>query len=86
MASYIQKAHPRYDWERFQLAEPIPLIINNTLKITIITSDGGGVISIDLVDVQTGNVYSICILYTSRDKTFPRNIQIIYKDNKWTSS
>ncbi len=61
IASYIQKAHPRYDWERFQLAEPIPLIINNTLywKITIITSDGRGVISIDLVDAQTGNVYSI---------------------------
>ncbi len=60
IASYIQKAHPRYDWERFKLAEPIPIIINNTLywKVTIITSDGRGVISIELVNAKTGNVYS----------------------------
>ena len=61
IASYIQKAHPRYDWSRFKLAEPIPIIINGTLywKVTIITSDGRGVISIDLVNAKTGNVYSL---------------------------
>ncbi len=61
ISSYIQKAHPRYDWQQFKLAEPIPLIINNTLywKVTIITSDGRGVISIELVDALTGNVYSL---------------------------
>lgn len=61
IANYVMKAHPTYDWSLFELAEPIPIIVNNTLywKVTIITSDGRGVVSIDLVDARTGTVNSI---------------------------
>ena len=61
IANYVMKAHPTYDWSLFELAEPIPMVVNGTLywKVTIITSDGRGVVSIDLVDARTGNVRSI---------------------------
>ncbi len=61
--TYIKKAHPMYDWGQFKLAEPIPIIINNTLywKVTIITRDGRGVVSLDMVDAKTGNVYSLSV-------------------------
>ncbi len=61
IANYVMKAHPTYDWSLFELAEPIPIIVNGTLywKVTIITSDGRGVVSIDLVDARTGTVSSI---------------------------
>jgi hypothetical protein len=63
IANYVMKAHPTFDWSLFELAEPIPIIINGTLywKVTIITSDGRGVVSIDLVDARTGTVNSIPI-------------------------
>ena len=79
IASYIQKAHPRYDWERFKLAEPIPIIINNTLywKVTIITSDGRGVISIDLVNAKTGNVYSLSVENTLSLQEFKMFLKIL---------
>lgn len=61
IANYVMKAHPTFDWSLFELAEPIPVIVNGTLywKVTIITSDGRGVVSIDLVDARTGTVTSI---------------------------
>ncbi len=61
IANYVMKAHPTFDWSLFELAEPIPIIVNGTLywKVTIITSDGRGVVSIDLVDARTGTVNSI---------------------------
>lgn len=61
IADYVMKAHPTFDWGLFELAEPIPVIVNGSLywKVTIITSDGRGVVSIDLVDAKTGTVNSI---------------------------
>lgn len=63
IANYVMKAHPTFDWGLFELAEPIPVILNNTLywKVTIITSDGRGVVSIDLVDAKTGTVNSLSL-------------------------
>ena len=70
--SYIQKAHPTYDWDKFRLAEPIPIIVNDTLywKITIITSDARGVVSIDLVNAKTGVVYSLPVTKTLSKNMF----------------
>ncbi len=61
VSTYITKSHPTYDWTQFKLAEPIPLIYHNHLywKVTIITGDGRGVVNIDLVDAEDGNVYSM---------------------------
>jgi len=58
---YIKKAHPIFDWNEFQIEEPIPLVINGTLywKVTIITKDGRGLVAIDLVNAETGEVYSL---------------------------
>jgi len=58
---YVMKAHPTFDWSQFSIEEPIPLVINGTLfwKVTIVTKDGRGIVCIDLVNAETGDVYSM---------------------------
>ena len=59
--SLIKQAHPTYDWGEFNIAEPMPLILNSTLywKVSVITLDGRGVVSVDLVDTEKNEVISI---------------------------
>ncbi|WFO74786.1 hypothetical protein J4526_06845 [Desulfurococcaceae archaeon MEX13E-LK6-19] len=59
--SIIKQAHPTYDWEQFEIAEPLPILINGKLywKVTVITKDGRGLVSIDLVDTETNQVLSL---------------------------
>ena len=61
LASLIKQAHPTYDWGEFMVEEPMPIIVNGTLywKVTVITRDGRGLVSIDLVDTRTNEVKSI---------------------------
>lgn len=59
--SLVKQAHPTYDWGEFEIAEPMPLIINSTLywKVTVITKDGRGLVSVDLINTATNEVLSI---------------------------
>ncbi len=61
LASLIKQAHPTYDWTEFMVEEPMPIIVNGTLywKVTVITRDGRGLVSIDLVDTRTNEVKSL---------------------------
>ena len=58
---YVKRAHPVFDWGEFSIEEPIPLVINGTLywKVSIVTKDGRGLVSIDLVNAKTGEVHSL---------------------------
>lgn len=58
--SYVKQAHPNYDWNELVVAEPIPSVVNNTIywKVTVITQDYRGLVSIDLVDARTSQVKS----------------------------
>ncbi len=59
--SLVKQAHPTYDWGEFEIAEPMPLIINSTLywKVTVITKDGRGLVSVDLINTATNEVLNI---------------------------
>ncbi len=61
LASLVKQAHPTYDWGEFMVEEPMPIIVNGTLywKVTVITRDGRGLVSVDLVDTRTNEVRSI---------------------------
>ncbi len=61
IASLIKQAHPTYDWGEFNVEEPMPIILNGTLywKVTVITKDGRGLVSIDLVNTQSNEVSSL---------------------------
>jgi len=60
-ASYVKQAHPNYDWGQLTLEEPMPSIINGTLywKVTITTKDHRGLVSVDLLNAETGEVVSL---------------------------
>jgi len=55
---YVQKALPTYDWDKFEIVEPLPIFVGNKLywRYVIIPKSGGGVSKIVLVDVDTGEV------------------------------
>ena len=61
ISSLIKQAHPTYDWGEFMVEEPMPIILNGTLywKVTVITKDGRGLVSVDLVDTRSNEVISI---------------------------
>ena len=61
VASLIKQAHPTFDWSQFHVEEPMPIIANGTLywKVTVITSDGRGMVSIDFLNTRTNEVTSI---------------------------
>jgi hypothetical protein len=61
LSSLIKQAHPTYDWGEFMVEEPMPIILNGTLywKVTVITKDGRGLVSVDLVDTRSNEVISI---------------------------
>jgi len=79
--SYVQRAHPTLDWSRFTLAEPIPIIVNGTLywKVSIITSDGRGLLFVDLVDASTGNVYTLQVGEKLTAEDFSRFLESLSK-------
>ena len=60
-SSLIKQAHPTFDWSQFHVEEPMPIIVNGTLywKVTVITSDGRGMVSIDFLNTATNEVTSI---------------------------
>jgi hypothetical protein len=55
---YVQKTLPTYDWDKFEIVEPLPIFVNNKLywRYIIIPKSGGGISKIVLVDVETGDV------------------------------
>jgi len=61
VASLIKQAHPTFDWSQFHVEEPMPIIANRTLywKVTVITADGRGMVSIDFLNTETNEVTSI---------------------------
>ncbi len=61
VASYVKQAHPAFDWDQFRVEEPIPAVINGRLywKVTVVTRDYRGLVAVDLVDAETGQVYSL---------------------------
>ncbi len=61
VSSYVKQAHPVYDWGELSIEEPIPAIINGTLywKVTILTKDYRGLVSVDLVNAETTQVHSL---------------------------
>ncbi len=65
--SYVKQAHPNYDWDQVQAVEPMPTIVNGTAfwKVTVVTSDYRGLVSVEIVNASAGTVTS-----------FPANIGI----------
>ena len=63
VTSYVRSKHPNFDWNRLKVVEPIPTIINSTIfwKVSVITNDYRGLVSIDLVNARTSQVISIDI-------------------------
>ncbi len=61
VASLIKQAHPTFDWSQFHVEEPMPIIANGTLywKVTVITADGRGMVSIDFLNTENNEVTSI---------------------------
>ncbi len=59
--SYVKQAHPNFDWGELTIQEPMPAVINGRLywKVTVTTKDYRGLVSVDLVDAVTGQVYSL---------------------------
>ncbi|EHP86446.1 hypothetical protein [Methanotorris formicicus] len=55
---YVQKSLPTYDWDKFEIVEPLPIFVNDRLywRYVIIPKSGGGISKIVLVDVETGDV------------------------------
>jgi len=54
---YVQKTLPTYDWDKFEIVEPLPIFVNNRLYWRyIIIPKSGGISKIVLVDVETGDV------------------------------
>ena len=61
VVSYVESAHPTYDWGKLRVVEPVPTIIDGRIywTVKIITKDYRGLVSIDLVDASTSRVQSI---------------------------
>ncbi|AEF96866.1 hypothetical protein [Methanotorris igneus] len=55
---YVQKSLPTYDWDKFEIVEPLPIFVDGKLywRYIIIPKSGGGISKIVLVDVETGDV------------------------------
>ena len=54
--SYVKQAHPNYDWGQVKAVEPLPTVHNDTVlwKVSVVTGDYRGLISIDVIDARTG--------------------------------
>ena len=60
-ADLAKASLPSYDWERYSVEEPIPLIVNGTLywRVVIIPRDASTIDSIVLVNSRTGDVFHV---------------------------
>ncbi len=54
--SYVKQAHPNYDWGQVKAVEPLPTIRNDTVlwKVSVVTEDYRGLISVDIINAKTG--------------------------------
>ena len=61
VSSYVKQAHPNYDWAQLSVEEPMPTVVGGRLywKATVTTRDHRGLVSVELVDAETGEVASV---------------------------
>ncbi len=54
--SYVKQAHPNYDWGQVKAVEPLPTITNDSIlwKVSVVTGDYRGLVSIDIINAKTG--------------------------------
>ncbi|MEB3755856.1 MAG: hypothetical protein GSR79_03225 [Desulfurococcales archaeon] len=54
--SYVKQAHPNYDWGQVKAVEPLPTITNESIlwKVSVVTGDYRGLVSIDVINAKTG--------------------------------
>ena len=57
-ADYVRRASPMVDWDRLRPAEPLPVVVNDTLywKLRVIPNDGSGISYTAFVNAKTTNV------------------------------
>lgn len=55
---YVEKALPTFDWNRFEIVEPLPIVKGDKLywRYIVIPKNGAGIAKITLVNSKDGNV------------------------------